>query len=462
MKIAVIGTGYVGLVSAACFAELGHTVYGIDIDPKKVEKLQAGIPTIYEPGLEEILKRGLEHKRLTFSTDIHDALPHVEVVFCAVATPQGENHQADLRAVFAVADDVGRHAMRGLVFVNKSTVPVGTGKKCEERIAAILKERGVDFRIPVISNPEFLREGMAVTDTTMPERIVVGINDDAMSYEPQAMSDGENTHSSQLTAHSPINARALMEELYRPITRIGKPLVFMGRESAEIVKYASNAFLATKISFINMLTEFCEKTGANIRDVARGMGLDSRIGSRFLHAGIGYGGSCFPKDVKALMATAKEYDLDFAIIEATDEINAYQRKRFFDKILKALPPKATVCVWGLAFKPKTDDMRDAPSLDLIPLLLQSGHAVRTYDPAAMENAKKLLPDSVAFCTNPLEAAQKADAVVLLTEWDEFRGVDLAELAKAMKGKDLFDGRNVYEPKEVMDARLAYHGIGIDS
>ena len=449
MKIAVVGTGYVGLVSAACFAELGHTVYGIDIDPKKVEKLKKGIPTIFEPGLEEILKRGLEHKRLHFTTDITEALPHVEVVFSAVATPPGENHTADLRAVFIVAETVAKHAEKDLVFVNKSTVPVGTGKKCEEKIAAILKERGKDFAIPVISNPEFLREGMAVPDTMMPERIVIGMNGNHSQIANPKIANGKSSSS-----------RALIEELYRPITRVGKPIVFMSRESAEIVKYASNAFLATKISFINMLTEFCEKTGANIRDVALGMGLDSRIGSRFLHAGLGYGGSCFPKDVKALMATAKEHDLDFAIIAATDEINAYQRKRFFDKILKALPPKATVCMWGLSFKPKTDDMRDAPSLDLIPLLIEKGFAVRAYDPAAMENAKGLVPPSVQFCESVMSAAKGADAVILLTEWDEFRGADLRELKKTMKGKDLFDGRNVYEPAEVAGAGLVYHGIGL--
>ena len=435
MKIAVVGTGYVGLVSAACFAELGHTVYGIDIDPKKVEKLQKGIPTIFEPGLEEILKRGLERGRLSFTTDIKEALPHVEVVFSAVATPPGENHSADLRAVFIVAETVARHAEREIVFVNKSTVPVGTGKKCEEKIAAILKERGKSFAIPVISNPEFLREGMAVPDTMMPDRIIVGANG--------------NEH-----------AKKVMEELYRPITRVGKPLIFMKRESAEIVKYAANAFLATKISFINMLTEFCEMTGASIRDVALGMGLDNRIGPRFLHAGIGYGGSCFPKDVKALIATAKEHGLHFDIVEATDRINAEQRKRFFKKVLAKLPAKATVGLWGLAFKPKTDDMREAPSLDLIALLLEAGHTAKAYDPAAMETARPLVDQKVAFCKDPMEAAKGADAVIVLTEWDEFRGADLHALKKTMKGSDLFDGRNVYEPKEIAEAGLTYHGIGL--
>jgi UDPglucose 6-dehydrogenase len=248
--------------------------------------------------------------------------------------------------------------------------------------------------------------------------------------------------------------------LYRPITRVGKPLVFMSRESAEIVKYAANAFLATKISFINMLTEFVEKTGANIRDVARGMGLDNRIGPRFLHAGIGYGGSCFPKDVKALLATAKDHGLSFDIVEATDRINTRQRQRFFEKILKVLPKNATVAVWGLSFKPKTDDMREAPSLDLLPLLVKAGHAVKAFDPEAMTVARPLVPKEVVFVESPMEAATGADVLVLLTEWDVFRGADLADLKAAMKGKELFDGRNVYEPADVTRAGLNYHGIGI--
>jgi UDPglucose 6-dehydrogenase len=338
---------------------------------------------------------------------------------------------------------------------------VGTGEKCEERIAATLKKRGMNFAIPVISNPEFLREGLAVNDTLMPERIVVGIN--SLSPTSPPLGEGQG-----------VGARSLMEELYRPITRVGKPLVFMSRESAEIVKYASNAFLATKISFINMLTELCEKTGANIRDVAGGMGLDSRIGPRFLHAGIGYGGSCFPKDVKALLALAKEEGLDFGIVEATDRINAAQRKRFFDQIIKMLPPKATIAIWGLAFKPKTDDMREAPSLDVIALLLERGYTVRAFDPEAMKNAKKCFDSpskrgragaqhdkaKLEFAHSPMDAAKNADAVVLLTEWDIFRGIDLKELKKIMKGNAVFDGRNVYEPHEVTNVGLSYHGIGI--
>ncbi len=435
MTIAVIGTGYVGLVSAACFAELGHTVYGIDIDAAKVAMLREGKSPIYEPGLEELIKQGLANGRLKFETDITLALPHVEIVFSAVATPPGEGYKADLRAVFAVAESIAKTVDHPIVFVNKSTVPVGTGEECENRITAILKERGVEWRIPVVSNPEFLREGMAVPDTMMPERIVVGINGD--------------TH-----------ARDMMDELYRPITRTNKPIVFMKRESAEMVKYASNAFLATKISFINMLTELTEKTGASIRDVAIGMGLDSRIGPRFLHAGIGYGGSCFPKDVKALLATGREYNVPMPIVEATDAVNQHQRERFIAKMLSLLPATSKVAVWGLSFKPKTDDMREAPSIDVIRALVDAGHTVTAFDPVAMERAKSLMPQATIYADTAAGATMHADALIVLTEWDEFRGVDLRLIKDHMDGDLLFDGRNVYEPQEVAEAGFVYHGIGL--
>jgi UDPglucose 6-dehydrogenase len=434
MKIAVVGTGYVGLVTAACFAELGHDVTGVDIDAAKVEMLKKGESPIFEPGLEELLKQGLASKRLSFTTDLTSALPHVEIVFSAVATPPDEDWKADLRAVFAVADTVATHAGKNVVFVNKSTVPVGTGKQCEERMAKILAERGVSHEIPVVSNPEFLREGMAVGDTLMPERIVVGMNGSTW-------------------------AKDIIEDIYRPITRVGKPIVFMGRESAEIVKYSANAFLATKISFINMLSEFCEATGGNVRDVAQGIGLDSRIGARFLHAGIGYGGSCFPKDVKALMATAKEYGIPMPIVQATDEINKHQRERFIRRLLETLPASSRVAVWGLAFKPKTDDMREAPSIDVIHALVKAGHSVTAFDPAAEERAKPLLP-AIGYTASPMDAAKDADAVVLLTEWDVLRGIDLRTVKTVMKGDLLFDGRNVYEPKEAAAAGLRYHCVGV--
>jgi len=437
MTIAVVGTGYVGLVTAACFAELGHDVVGVDIDAAKVEMLKQGISPIYEPGLEELIKEGLKNGRLRFTTDLAQVLPDVRIVFSAVATPPDEGYKADLRAVFKVAETVAEHATKDVIFVNKSTVPVGTGAKCQEKIDAILERRELDIRIPVISNPEFLREGMAVSDTMMPERVVVGMNGHDWAVDE-------------------------VEELYRPITRVGKPLVFMGRESAEIVKYAANSFLATKISFINMLTEMCEKTGANIRDVAQGIGLDSRIGSRFLHAGIGYGGSCFPKDVKALLATAKELGIDLPIVEATDAINQKQRKRFINTMLATLKPNSTVAVWGLSFKPKTDDMRDAPSLDIIPALINAGHSVVAFDPAAEERARPMLPPAVSYVQQPHDAVKGADALAVITEWDVFRGADLKEIKGLMKGDLLFDGRNIYEPSEVREAGLKYVGIGMGS
>ena len=440
MHIAIIGTGYVGLVSAACFAELGHTVIGVDIDAAKVAMLESGKSPIYEPGLEELLVTGLQSGRLSFTTEIAEALPRVSIIFSAVATPPGEGYRADLRSVFRVAESVAEHATTNLIFVNKSTVPVGTGKACEDRINAVLRRRGVGLRIPVVSNPEFLREGMAVTDTMMPDRIVVGIHDEGTLQETEA--------------------RHVMEELYRPITRVGKPILFMNRESAEIVKYASNAFLATKISFINMLSELCEKTGGNVRSVAAGMGMDHRIGPKFLHAGIGYGGSCFPKDVKALLATGEEYGVAMPIVDATDRVNQHQRQRFIEKILTALPKNARVAVWGLSFKPKTDDMREAPSIDVLHALTNAGHTVCAFDPVAMERAKPLLPAATAFAASPMDAATGADALLVLTEWDVFRGIDLQEVKATMKGNLLFDGRNIYEMKEVQGVGLQYKGIGV--
>lgn len=435
MKIAVLGTGYVGLVTAACFAELGHKVIGMDIDTKKIAMIRSGKSPIYEPGLDELLQRGYKNHLLSFTTILSEALAEAEVVFSAVATPPNEDFSADLRIVYDVCENVAKIADHPIVFVNKSTVPIGTGKMCEERMEDILRKRHAGFSIPVISNPEFLREGSAVRDTLNPDRIVVGING--------------NHH-----------AQERIEEMYRPLTRTGKPLLFMNRESAEILKYAANAFLATKISFINMLTPLCEQYGANIRDIARGMGLDERIGARFLHAGIGYGGSCFPKDVKALIHLSRKTGIPMPIVEATHAINEHQRQRFAKVLLSSLPPQAVVGVWGLSFKPKTDDLREAPSLDIISLLLTAGHTIRAFDPIALENAKHLLPTGVYFAESPLDAAQDADAVILLTEWDIFRGINLKELARSMKGKELFDGRNVYEPTDVEEAGLIYHGIGI--
>ncbi len=435
MKIAIVGTGYVGLVSSACFAELGHEVVGVDIDEAKVRMLKAGKSPIYEPELEELIQRNLASGRLSFTTELSEAMTGTQVVFSAVATPPNADFSADLRAVFTVSESVAEHAVGDLIFVNKSTIPVGTGRKCEDSINAILKRREVPYKIPVISNPEFLREGCAVHDTMQPDRIIVGINGDA-------------------------HAKQVMEELYQPLTRVGKPLLVMSRESAEIVKYASNAFLAAKISFINMISELCETTGGSVREIAAGMGLDDRIGPRFLHAGIGYGGSCFPKDVKALIALSKETGVPLPLVKATHDMNNRQRQRFFKKVLAALPLNAHVAIWGLSFKPKTDDLRDAPSLDLIPMLTRAGHKVTVYDPVSLEKAKLILKKRVTYAPSHMEAAKEADAVILMTEWDLFRGVDLKKLKEAMRGKDLFDGRNVYEPSEAREAGLNYWGIGV--
>lgn len=458
MRIVVVGTGYVGLTTAVCLAEVGHDITGMDIDAAKVKILSSGKSPIYEPGLEEMLKRNLKEGRVRFTTDLADALKEVEVVLCCVATPQGKDHRADLTSVFTVIDAFGKHIDHDCLFVNKSTIPVGTGKVCEDRLQNVLKKRGLEFHIPVVSNPEFLREGEAVNDTLHPSRTVIGTDD--------------------------ANAKEVLTELYKPIARTGRhPLLFVSRESAEIIKYASNTFLATKISFINMLSELCEKTGASIREVAEGMGLDDRIGPRFLHAGVGYGGSCFPKDVTALREMGKEYGVSLPLTDATMLVNVRQRQRFFDHILHVLPKKATVAVWGLSFKPKTDDLRDAPSLDLLCMLLQNPPeakpqdgqraerlslaaprgkqvTVRVFDPVAMDRFKAEYDFSVSLCSSPLDAATGTDAVILLTEWDEFRGIDLQKLASVMRGNDLFDGRNVYDPEKVEEAGLVYHGIGI--
>ena len=444
MKLAIVGTGYVGLVSAACFAELGHEVIGVDIDKAKVAKLKQGVSPIYEPGLEELIQKNLKAGRLSFTTKLEEALPHVQVVFSAVATPPSEGSRADLKAVFAVADTVAAHTDHDLIFVNKSTVPVGTGRLCEERMKKILAHRHVAYAVPVISNPEFLREGMAVTDTLMPDRIVVGING---VHERDARYE---------------HAVKVVEDLYRPITRVGKPLVFMRRESAEIVKYASNAFLATKISFINMMSELAEATGANIRDIARGMGLDDRIGPRFLHAGIGYGGSCFPKDVQALAKSADDVNYDFRILDAVMSVNEKQKTALFPKIKSHFSNDLKgkkIAVWGLAFKPDTDDIREAPALYMINELLKEGAGVSAYDPEAMENVKNVLGNKITFAADHYDALKDADALMICTEWSLFRTPDFDKMKKLMKGKVIFDGRNLYGKDQMKELGYIYFSIG---
>jgi UDPglucose 6-dehydrogenase len=433
MKITVVGTGYVGLVTGTCFAELGNDVICLDIDQAKIDRLKKGEIPIYEPGLEELVLRNQKEGRLNFSTDAKAGIEWAEVIFSAVGTPPDKDHRADLSAVKAVAKTVGQNLNGYKVFVNKSTVPVGTSHMVKEIIKENLKTP-MDF--DVVDNPEFLREGSAVKDFLNPDRIVCGVESD--------------------------RAREAMEKLYQPLVRSGRPLLFTDIHSAEVIKYASNSFLATKISFINEVANFCELVGADVTQVAKGMGLDERIGSRFLHAGIGYGGSCFPKDVQAFIQTGKDKGYEFKILEQVEAVNEAQKLRIVEKILKEIPDLngKTVAVWGLAFKPKTDDMREASSLAIVPKLLEKGAKVRAFDPVAAENAKKILGETnIEYFNSPFDAASGADILVLVTEWDEFRALDLQKLKATMKDTFVFDGRNVYNPEEMQKIGFKYFSIG---
>ncbi len=433
MKITVVGTGYVGLVTGTCFAELGNDVICLDIDQAKIDRLKKGEIPIYEPGLEELVLRNQKEGRLNFSTDAKAGIEWAEVIFSAVGTPPDKDHRADLSAVKAVAKTVGQNLNGYKVFVNKSTVPVGTSHMVKEIIKENLKT-AMDF--DVVDNPEFLREGSAVKDFLNPDRIVCGVESD--------------------------RAREAMEKLYQPLVRSGRPLLFTDIHSAEVIKYASNSFLATKISFINEVANFCELVGADVTQVAKGMGLDERIGSRFLHAGIGYGGSCFPKDVQAFIQTGKDKGYEFKILEQVEAVNEAQKLRIVEKILKEIPDLngKTVAVWGLAFKPKTDDMREASSLAIVPKLLEKGAKVRAFDPVAAENAKKILGETnIEYFNSPFDAASGADILVLVTEWDEFRALDLQKLKTTMKDTYIFDGRNVYNPEEMGKLGFKYFSVG---
>lgn len=442
MDVAIIGTGYVGLVTGTCLAELGNEVTCVDIDAKKIERLEQGEIPIYEPGLEELVRRNHKEGRLKFTTDMATAVKDAEVVFSAVGTPPDKDHRADLSAVYAVARSFGQHVDKYTLFVNKSTVPVGTSEEVERLVHEALAARGMTPQeasalFDVVDNPEFLREGAAVKDFLNPDRIVVGANG--------------------------VKAREQMEQLYRPLIRNGHPLVFTDLRSAEIIKYASNAFLATKISFINEVARFCEVAGGNVREIARGVGLDDRIGPRFLHAGIGYGGSCFPKDVQAFIQTGKQYGYDFQILEAVEEVNAHQKRVLFDKVMAHYSNQLngkTFAVWGLAFKPKTDDMREAPSLTIIPLLKAAGASVRVFDPVAMDNARAMLGDEgITYSPTAMKALEGTDALLILTEWDEFRGVELGKIKSAIKDSVIFDGRNIYNEGAATESGLSYIDIG---
>lgn len=436
MKLAFIGTGYVGLVSGTCMAEIGHTVICADIDKKKIDKLRRGGIPIYEFGLEELVRENVRQKRLSFTTDVGKAIREADVVFSAVGTPpDAKTGQADLKYVFAAAEVFGKNLNGYKIFVNKSTVPVGTGDRVREAIAAVANGK---HEFDVVSNPEFLREGAAVKDFLNPDRVVVGASSE--------------------------RAWTMMEKIYRPIARVGRPVMLTDVKSAEIIKYASNAFLATKISFINEIANFIEKAGGNVKEVARGMGFDSRIGSRFLYAGIGYGGSCFPKDVKALIHTGGEYAFDFSILRAVEASNEKQKLlpvTYLKKALKSLKGKK-IALWGISFKPRTDDVREAPALSIIESLTAAGATVVVFDPVAMETGKMAIGKNkrVKYAKDQYEALRGADALVIVTEWDEFRTADYKEIGKCMKGNVIVDGRNILERDEAEAAGLVYYGVGV--
>lgn len=430
MRIAVIGTGYVGLVTGTCLADAGHDVVCVDIDESKIAKLRRGVTPIYEPGLTEVIQRAGKAGRLHFTTSLSD-INEPEAIFFALPTPPNGDGSADLRYVLKASEDVGKVLTKYAVLVNKSTVPVGTAAKVREAVA---KHATVDF--DVVSNPEFLREGFAVTDFMQPDRIVVGTSSE--------------------------RARAVMEELYRPFTEDGARLIFMDEASSEMTKYAANSFLATKISFMNEIANLSELVGANVDMVREGIGSDERIGSRFLHAGIGYGGSCFPKDVMALHKTASEEGYDFQILTAVMDVNQRQKKVLVDKLAahygKSLKGK-TFALWGLAFKPDTDDIREAPALEIISELLKHGAKVQAYDQEAAENVRAVLGDKITYADSALEALDGADALIVATEWKEFMGISLDEVAARLKDKVIFDGRNIYSPADLEAAGFTYYSIG---
>jgi UDPglucose 6-dehydrogenase len=429
MNICVVGTGYVGLVTGAVFADLGNDVVCVDNDRAKVEALNAGRMPIYEPGLEEMVARNAGDQRLAFTTDLVAGIRHGDVIFIAVGTPPKDSGETDLSHVESVAAEIGRSMDRYKVVVNKSTVPVGTGELVREVITRH-QPRPVEF--DVVSNPEFLREGSAIEDTLRPDRIVIG-------------------------AHTQQVAMTLVE-LYAPIER---PMIITDLPSAEVIKYASNAFLAAKISFINAIANICEAAGADVTQVMKGMGLDPRIGGAFLQAGLGYGGSCFPKDVDSLIHTAGRLGYDFKLLRSIVEINRERAAHLVETIAKALGPldDKTVAVLGLAFKPNTDDMREAKSVEVVHLLHSAGAKIRAYDPAAMDNAKPLLPPSVTFSDSPYEAADGAHAVVLVTEWNEFKYLNLERLRGLLKRPVIFDGRNLWEPERMRRLGFEYHSVG---
>lgn len=435
MNIAIVGTGYVGLVSGTCFAEMGAHVTCVDVDAQKIQKLKDGIMPIYEPGLEELVKRNVEYGRLQFTTDLTEVLDDVEVVFSAVGTPPDEDGSADLKYVLAVAKQFGQNINKYTILVTKSTVPVGTAKKVKAAIQAELDKRGVAVPFDVASNPEFLKEGAAIKDFMSPDRVVVGTESE--------------------------KAKEVMTRLYRPLMLQNFRVIFMDIPSAEMTKYAANAMLATRISFMNDIANLCERVGANVDSVRKGIGTDSRIGSKFLYAGCGYGGSCFPKDVKALVHTGLENDYHMEVIEAVERVNEKQKSIVYDKILKmaGTVKGKTIAVIGLSFKPETDDMREAPALVVIDKLLKDGATVRVFDPIAMDECKRRIGDVVTYCENMYDAADGADVFALLTEWRQFRMPSWNVIKKVMSGNIVVDGRNIYDRQELEEQGFVYTRIG---
>jgi UDPglucose 6-dehydrogenase len=437
MKIAVIGTGYVGLVTGTCFAEVGVEVVCVDIDEKKILNLKQGILPIYEPGLEEMVLRNADKKRLQFSTSLKDSIQNSEVVFIAVGTPPDEDGSADLKYVLGVASSIGEHMTHPLVVVTKSTVPVSTAEKVRTAVQAQLDKRNSKLDFYVASNPEFLKEGAAIEDFMKPDRIVVGTDR--------------------------VEAEEIMRKLYKPFLMNGHPIIFMDIPSAEMTKYAANAMLATKISFMNDIANLCEIMGADVNMVRKGIGSDGRIGPKFIYPGVGYGGSCFPKDVKALIKTAKENKYDMRILNAVEDVNEAQKEVLFNKVRTHFNNNLkgkTFAFWGLSFKPKTDDMREAPSLVIIEKLLKAGASVVAYDPVAMHEAQRILGDSISYCTDMYDTLNNADALLIVTEWPEFRVPDFEQLNKRLNAKVLFDGRNIFDAKDMKQLGYDYYCIGI--
>ncbi|MGX7688555.1 UDP-glucose/GDP-mannose dehydrogenase family protein [Flectobacillus sp. BAB-3569] len=435
MKIAVIGTGYVGLVTGTCFAETGNQVTCVDIDEKKVEKMKNGIIPIYEPGLDVLFNRNTAEGRLKFTTNLAEGIKDAKVIFLALPTPPGEDGSADLKYILKVADDLGPILDQYVVVIDKSTVPVGTAEKVHAAIAKNASEELFD----VVSNPEFLREGVAVEDFMKPDRVVIGTRSD--------------------------KAKAVMNKLYAPLVRQGNPVIFMDERSAEMTKYAANAFLATKITFMNEIANLCEKVGANVDDIRRGIGTDSRIGKRFLFAGIGYGGSCFPKDVQALAKTSSDNEYEFQILKAVMNVNEGQKTKLIPTIKEHFGGdlKGKVfAMWGLAFKPYTDDIREAPALYNIEELLAEGVTIKAFDPEAMENVKGVIGDKITYTKGPYEAIKDADAVLIMTEWPQFRTPEFEVMDVLLKNKVIFDGRNLYELDQMKELGYTYYSVGRDA